>query len=200
MKNKIEKVKERPIIFSSEMVRAILDGRKTQERRVVKGWYLNLVEEVLRVNGKWVEDTLEYELTSPFGRVGDRLFVKETWRVFGGREYEYQQDPKSLQFKATDEGHHTLDWRPSIHMPRWASRITLEITNIRVENLQDISEEDAKAEGCLPLVEEDGSVTCGRRKTVFTRLWNSLHKKDGFEWDKNHWVWVIEFKKIETGK
>jgi hypothetical protein len=85
-------------------------------------------------------------------------------------------------------------WRPSIHMPRWASRITLEVTGVRVERLQDISEADAREEGCLPVVHGDGAVDCGTRKTAFRALWDSINGPDS--WGANPFVWVVEFRRV----
>lgn len=148
--------KERPILFSAPMVRAILDGRKTQTRRVVKGRWLSLVERVLEINGEWVWDTIEYELTTPFGRPDDRLWVRENFTVVPASAYRMSEgvqqtvnpnDPYEAAIYASGWDRSIPKWKPSIHMPRWASRITLEITGVRVERLQDISEADAIAEG-----------------------------------------------------
>lgn len=221
-------MKERPILFSAPMVRAILDGRKTQTRRVVKPGWLPIVEEMMRVNGKWVWTTFEYDMTTPYGEPGDRLWVRETFcalRSYGERgelrdliegplseetdvaEYEYRADSEFT----TDPD---FKWRPSIHMPRWASRITLEITDVRVERLQDISEKDAHAEG----VESDGGweEPCGEgyadgfgylnyrsedeafefdtAKESFRSLWQSINGLNS--WAENPWVWVVEFRRI----
>ena len=177
-------MKVRPILFSGSMVRAILDGRKTMTRRVVKKQHIPFVANILGgfLDGNWKHNPF------PYGRPGDRLWVRETFS-YGANGYYFRSDvkqPETVKYA----------WKPSIHMPRVASRITLEVTGVRVERVQEITEDDAKAEGCDPLVESDGSVTCGRRKTVFAKLWDSINSKRGFGWDKNPWVWVIEFKKI----
>lgn len=194
---KIQITKERPIIFSTEMVRAILEGRKTQTRRIKKGKF-NYVD-----------------VECPYGKIGDRLWVRESFAntlLYDGNEkadYYYKADKS--------EGFHELrnrgQWKPSIYMPREASRITLEITNIRVERLQSIGEIDAKQEGVKVPVSPDGKYlvaltgkypTCNYFKpekknyfqAEFASLWDSINAKKGFGWDKNPWVWVIEFTKI----
>lgn len=140
-------MKERPILFSGEMVRAILEGRKTQTRRVIKPQPDSARNSVFVKSG--FETKHGYEIKCPYGQPGDRLWVRETWGL-------WDTDPKDgperakIFYRATDENRRDLRyqrWRPSIHMPRWASRINLEITNIRIERVQDITEEDAKAEG-----------------------------------------------------
>ena len=88
-----------------------------------------------------------------------------------------------------------IRWRPSIHMPRWASRITLRITDVRVERLQDIREDDARAEGCNPIIHEDGAIDCGTRKTTFARLWNQINGPGA--WEANPWVWVLSFERVK---
>ncbi|QPB12472.1 hypothetical protein [Providencia phage PSTCR8lys] len=214
-------MKERGIIFNSEMVRAILDGRKTQTRRVMK------VQPVL--NGNWWEaygaawgkenksvpvvPCHSLANNCPYGQVGDRLWVRETWQgplVDSEKAYDLFKDPAPYQkvencvYKA-DGGHapEYIDfddkfrqgWRPSIHMPRWASRITLEITGVRIERLNDISNDDAKSEGCwygrgggVP----DKAITPSDQ---FPTLWEEIYG-DG-SWSSNPWVWVIEFEKAE---
>lgn len=232
-------MKERPILFSGEMVRAILEGRKTQTRRVVKpqpneGWAKNARayqhtknDDVVWASGECVSD-----LKFPYGKPGDRLWVRETFTLESdedagefafkptdGRpirhveETDYQSGHNLIpHYKATDpkpalccesdscrqcevdgEGPH---WKPSIHMPRWASRITLEITNVRVERLNDISEEDARKEGVEALVQKAGGfVADGFYKAGFVMLWESINGPGS--WIKNPWVWVIEFKRVK---
>jgi len=204
-------MKERPILFSGEMVRAILDGRKTQTRRIVKPGWIPLVEEVLRVNGKWVFDVLEGELKSPFGRPGDHLWVRETAGSTKGNGITTVYRADGVKDDSGERTgwwfgdrfiHGEFGWIPSIHMPRSKSRITLEITDVRVERLQEISEADAKAEGIDPqwpykveMVEDGDSVT----RAQFSDLWDSVYEYDGPRgWDANPWVWVIDFKKIEA--
>ena len=177
---------EKPILFNGEMVRAILGGRKTQTRRVVKDQ--GRVPTVLQSDGnrllpKHVPDWFtDY---CPYGGHGDRLWVREThWRAEGegtGGKVRF------LQYKATSPDDPPLGdrWRPSIHMPRWASRITLEVTGVRVERVQDISNEDVHAEGFAPW---------GDKYLSFADLWDSINANRGYGWDANPWVWVVEFK------
>lgn len=180
--------RERPILMSAPMVRAILDGRKTQTRRIVTGRWLPIVDECLRVNGKWVFDTVDYELTTPYGRPGDSLWVKETWQ-------EIPDDGGTIVYRATDPDWETTDewkWRPSIFMRREYSRITLENTGVRVERLQDISHRDALAEGVdYNVSDPDGSPLCRYRK-----LWVSINGKGS--WAKNPLVWAISFRRLDA--
>jgi hypothetical protein len=173
--------RERPILFSAPMVRALLSGRKTQTRRVAKA----------RKEG---DITWRTNPICPYGQPGDVLWVKETWRPCstGGAWY-----------RATRLGDDPGPWRPSIYMPRWASRITLRLTSVRVERLQAISEEDANAEGVDELdgwMDEARLVAASVRlrapmedaRTWFAALWESIHGE--FAWDANPWVWVLGFK------
>jgi hypothetical protein len=221
-------MKERPIIFSGEMVRAILDGRKTQTRRVINPAMWHLVEEVLRVNGFWTFEVMEGQIISRYGYPSDRLWVKET-HVFEkyedepvnnrpifyhkGDDTEYDE-PYWLcpHYRATDptpeldyseldgdDGEPKCKWRSSRFMPKWASRIKLEIINVRVERLQEISESDAEAEGIhlLGLPEKERYNHPRKHIVAFKELWNLFNAKRGCEWDANPWVWVIEFKRIK---
>lgn len=183
-------MKERPIIFSAPMVRAILEGRKTQTRRVAKipldakdAFFDDECDShcwSMEENG--MDDPHAKMLRNPYGERGDRLWVKETWRVRGGKEYEYQKHQPSVVYRA-DVGEFDIEeWRPSIFMPRWASRITLEIEHDRVERLHDITEDDAQAEGCDPF------------RVAYKILWNSINGHGS--WHLNPWVWVIEFKRV----
>ncbi len=217
-------MKERPILFNSEMVRVILEGRKTQTRRVIKP------QSTIEAGG-WVR--------CPYGQEGDRLWVKETWRVgawnedLGNIAVDYKADGKCRREwincpdddlfnllwiqssndaekagKKTDTngkynwkaGESPCRWRPSLFMPRWASRITLKIINIRVERVQEISIVDIINEGVvmLPLTEKTNPKPRNGRiiKEKFITLWDPINAKRGFGWDKNPFVWVIEFKKI----
>ncbi|MEQ0205280.1 morphogenetic protein [Klebsiella sp. CN_Kp104] len=205
---------ERGMIFNGEMVRAILDGRKTQTRRIVKGtdgavkfckeWDIN-GEEIFVVLGEKDHTGMNPVLgaiSCPFGGVGDRIWVRETWA-----RYNIDQNSHDLAYRATtpadwpEEGR----WRPSIHMPRWASRILLEITDVRVERLNAISEEDARAEGII----DGGCLNCGEPEPcgcanpepdatdAFAYLWQSIYGQEN--WNANPWVWVIEFKRVEGG-
>lgn len=194
-------MKERPILFSGEMVRAILEGRKTQTRRVLKSQP--------RGNYKptgFIDKGCDYEFHDaeheakywhcPYGKPGDRLWIRESWanipETYPGNLHLKADATKDDLLWFTEMG---WKWKPSIHMPRWASRITLEIVNIRVERLQDISEEDAKAEGAIPVGWIKHEEHLPHYVKSFIKLWNSINAKRGYGWDTNPWVWVIEFKK-----
>lgn len=176
-------MKERPILFSAPMVRALLEGRKTQTRRIVK-----LPAKDGSGDNRFVFDDAEGRkrfIDCPYGEPGDRLWVRETWRP--------AQVDGMAWYAATcgDETHER--WKPSIHMPRWASRITLEITGVRVEQLQDISESDAIAEGVTP--SDMKAISClDRNYHAYFMLWESINGSGS--WDLNPWVWVIEFRRI----
>jgi hypothetical protein len=156
-------VRERPIIMQPESVRAILDGRKTQTRRVIRDTGLYAIDAAIHGHDVAVRERKNLAARSPYGVPGDRLWVRETWRVFGGREYEYQQAPGSVRYRADALPHEDehWQWRPSIFMPRWASRLTLEITEVRVQRLQEISEEDAIAEGLRSQEGDGGAAGAG---------------------------------------
>lgn len=221
---------ERPILFNAEMVRAIIDGRKTQTRRIVN-WRgvnegLNLQFSGLRAceepNGWVIESNTRTSsewrcqpTPCPFGAVGDRLWVRETWGVVSheldedGRIQPWPPDRPATAIHEMPFGNgyysghaiYSADgeftwgdddgyedgrscWKPSIHMPRAASRITLEITGVRVERLQNISDADMRAEGM-------------RWKEEFPFLWESIYGEES--WQANPWVWVVEFKRIGGG-
>lgn len=208
-------MKERPILFSGPMVRAILDGRKTVTRRVVKpqpqrvGTYTRDGQEV-----DWVEldedgDPVDSELRCPYGMPGDRLWVRETWGV--DHLSMAAGIPKATPEWLPDEGVlYRADgdcceqipecqcadttfplWRPSIHMPRWASRILLEVVSVRVERLQEITVEDAAREG----VSLRSECSVGDN---FRALWDEINAGRGFAWASNPWVWRVEFRRIEA--
>lgn len=216
-------MKERGMIFNGEMVRAILDGRKTQTRRPIKWKQTRFTEIGEREDGSkwpWSEDAeraCDFWHPCPFGAVGDRIWVRETWA-----RYNIDQNSHDIAYRATtpedwpEEGR----WRPSIHMPRWASRILLEITDVRVERLNAISEEDAIAEGMqgvicpcckgdseystsqydaetLAVVDEIPCRACESNRSRFFTLWDSIY---GYgQHCIGEWVWVIEFKRVEGG-
>ncbi|EKM0364278.1 hypothetical protein PTT43_002920 [Cronobacter turicensis] len=220
---------ERPLIVNAEMVRAILDGRKTQTRRIIQSparnmqatgkkvidyrepgdkWYGEYIFSMRNQSGTWCDYTKEQFLAKcPFGAVGDRLWVREAFRV-----HSLATDLATLVYKASERNSWTeqthrvpveqcnkpvspFNFTPSIHMPRWASRITLEITGVRVERLRDLSEEDARAEGITPPA---GGVLPGWKYRInFRDLWISIYGADN--WEANPWVWVVEFKRVEGG-
>lgn len=197
-------MKERGMIFNDEMVRAILGGNKTQTRRIVEE--------------KFYGRAVAAELLAkhcPYGQPGDRIWVRETYRVHGKAT-----DVATLVYRAsvrnswTEQTHRvpaevcnkpvSEKWTPSIHMPRWASRILLEITNVRVERLNDISECDARDEGVPPagslLPDHPGTFLTpngdfAMAKVAFQRLWESIYGEES--WSANPWVWVIEFERIQ---
>ncbi len=188
-------MKERPILFSGEMVRAILEGRKTQTRRVVKPqpcemnvWHGAIYDGEIDLNKTPCMEPKK----SPYGVPGDRLWVRETFCT--GSFYDCFQEDGVICYRATGGNATESDcaaWRPSIHMPRRASRITLEVTGVRVERVQDISEDDAKAEG-VSLEKWDSY------RVAYAELWSDLNAKRGFGWSVNPWVWVIEFRRMEN--
>ncbi len=200
------------------MVRAILDGSKTQTRRIVKAStdrpFNGLVARSVRaakdcpVLRAWFaggpNDVSSIEVTCPYGQAGDQLWVRETWAY----NPDFPESAQRALYRADPECEHDVDrWKPSIHIPRWASRITLEITDVRVERLQDITYDDALAEGIFnpatiaernPITGETGEDT-GRRLSWAQRsyrlLWESINGSGS--WEANPWVWVVEFKRIK---
>jgi len=201
--------KEHPIIFSGPMVKAILEGRKTQTRRIVKlpkwstgDWSdFDLYESGPRVVPMVIcENTGCLAGVAPRFLPGDHLWIRETW----AHEPGSHPDDAGFLYRATDPGWDAepsgLRWKPSIFMPRWASRITLEITNVRVERVQDISEEDAEAEGITDAEILIGILSGnGSKEKPFARtyadLWDSINGKK-HPWSSNPWVWVYEFRRV----
>ncbi|ECJ4667698.1 hypothetical protein DNZ36_24685 [Salmonella enterica subsp. diarizonae] len=202
-------MKERGMIFNGEMVRAILEGRKTQTWRPFNWRRQPAMEMAERDDGSlwpWAEDCErggDIWFACPFGEVGDRIWVRETFRV-----HSRATDVATLVYRAsvrnswTEQTHRVPvavcnkpatpeKWTPSIHMPRWASRITLEIIDVRVERLNSITESDAEAEGVTDTGFGDLLVD------GFRYLWKSIYGDDS--WQANPWVWVIEFKRVEGG-
>lgn len=197
-------MKERPILFSGLMVRAILEGRKTQTRRVIKP-QPECLQDV---------QAIQYHLATgeplivgrgcPYGKPGDRLWVRETWNAWRQSNLEHNEwdtcdcapseiperyGAVKLEYAATSQS--VGPWRPSIHMPRWASRITLEIESVRGERLQDISNEDCWNEGMCDATNPELKAN---RKWFF-ELWESINGPGS--WDLYQWVWVIEFKEVK---
>lgn len=187
--------RERPILFSGPMVRAILEGRKTQTRRPINPQPQRF--------GFLVKEN-ELLQACPYGKPGDLLWVRETWQIFrvyedtwnGGYEADLwdgpipRERPKHawITYAADDPG--GRPWRPSIHMQRWASRITLRITGIRVEQLREITPADAEAEGFAPIYY--GSAVSAIEP--FAEAWDAMYAKRGLSWSANPWVWVMEFE------
>lgn len=190
-------MKERGMIFNAEMVRAILDGRKMQTRRIVKEIDPDNFPECLTkrqwsVVNKVLPPAFGQSFFCPFGEVGDRIWVRETWA-----RYNIDQDSHDMAYRATTPGDWPEEgrWRPSIHMPRWASRINLEITGVRVERLASISSDDARAEG-YPTSRAAGGGNIDPW-LWFRDLWDGIYPEQTFK--HNPWVWVITFKRIEGG-
>ena len=196
-------MKERPILFSGPMVRAILDGRKTQTRRIVKPRTMALFDVAIHL-GECSDFLSEGSASSgdakylaglcPFGQPGDKLWVKETYSI---TDLSISDLPGYV-YRATDPDWSTLQgfrWKPSIFCTRAASRMTLEITGVRVERLNDISEEDAIAEGVTitDSIVRDDSVHASRAWVEsYRQLWEQINGAGS--WEVNPWVWVIEFK------
>ena len=226
--------KERPILFSAPMVRALLDGSKTQTRRVFK-----VKNGSLWPNPNDLPGMRQILRNCPYGQPGDRLWVREAWRIGSWNEdlglwaldycdgplKKFVGDPTdwdgekfaALWMQCCDEltkkgieigdddryhwepGESPLRWRPSIHMPRWASRITLEITGVRVERVQDIDIADASAEGVTDtgsLILDKAGNEQGGPIAEYAVLWESINGPGS--WEQNPWVWVIEFKRVVT--
>ena len=185
-------MKERPMLFSAPMVRAILDGRKTVTRRIVKARDLEWMDVH---QGLREPDNAE---RCPYGQPGDRLWVRETFARIDGQTRPWIETDYQATYTNGDRLGDTLGikkrWTPSIHMPRHASRITLEVTGVRVERLQDISEADAQAEGWTrrPEVSTDPQVHKEAARDWFMDLWESINGPGS--WDANPWVWVLDFK------
>jgi len=193
-------IRSRPILFSATMVRALLAGTKTQTRRVVKPCKCKITAAQLAACEVSGEVNLGDYTNSPYGQPGDRLWVRETWAA---PHSDDARPPRSIHcdwmqihYAATEERGGLL-WRPSIHMPRWASRITLEITGVRVERLQDISAKDAIAEGVRVHEDHHGKPSGSIYSPVqaYCDLWESINGHGS--WDANPWVWVLEFKRVE---
>lgn len=209
-------VRERPIIMQAESVRAILAGRKTQTRRAYKPrnpepWELPPGEGYKDDGTSWpmYQDTYGdfHPVRCPYGAPGDRLWVREAWRPwFDESEYavvQYRADgatrkPEGLDVATGWNFAHECDdatdespWRSPLFMPRWASRLTLEVVEVRVQRVQDISGEDAVAEGAA------GFGGLQVPKVAFAAGWDSLNAKRGFPWASNPWVWAVTFKRVE---
>lgn len=228
--------KERPILFSTPMVKSILDGKKPMTRRVV-----NKLNGFSRISQLAKSDTPGYDFCfrdkemrlhditkdrvldlCPYGKPGSRLWVRETWTHSNMPDgpldkdcsifyrADYFDDPHGLDGEKSPEGKYR-NWKSSMFMPRGASRINLEITNIKIERLNDISEEDAKKEGADALIcdnlDQQSFLFCKGLgmpitdkgtpyRNGFALLWDNINAKKGKGWDTNPWVWAIEFKRI----
>lgn len=209
-------MKERPILMHARSINGILEGRKTQTRRIIKrplkhpnwtGYMLTHKKDGAIECGPDYPDNDDDFVRNPYGVPGDRLWVRESWACIDPRQSvrDGQAVPEhpnlsdgTLEFWKTKlryrtNGEFAVDesyrWRPSIHMPRWASRLTLEITGIRVERVQEISEADSEAEGCT------GDLPQISAKGLFRTLWDDTNGKGA--WERNDWVWVVDFRRVE---
>ena len=239
----MSQIKERPILFSAPMVRAILEGRKTVTRRALNAQALKNIDygvqlgecHELPTEGPLHPNSVDYYNDfCPFGQPGDRLWVRETFglqvRHYGGGAGEHivyrATNPDAIYCKSAEGQEYPIKWKPSIHMPRHSSRILLEITDVRVERLQDISDDQAKAEGCFftdygqqcahggtgwkdtgicPAVvghqQRTGwawdKTTC-HEECLGSPRWAfaNLWNATGGDWEANPWVWVVEFKRV----
>jgi len=190
-------MKERPILFKTEMVQAVLSGKKTQIRRVVK--YIPALGDAEDWCHKRNKRSLilgDYTRYCPYGMPGDRLWVREAWSAPAwydkNKPSEIPRDAKILYKSFQDPDADTIydyeRWRPSIHMPRWMSRITLTIKSVRIDRLHYITAEDALSEGIF-----HNPINCPRSE--FAWLWDSINEKNGVGWYTNPYVWVVEFEK-----
>lgn len=209
------------------MVRALLDGSKTQTRRVVKmppswdcfvcadwgdGWWPYRSDD----GESPTYDNNEIRLNCPYGQPGDRLWVRETWSIqmLGAFGTDKGYDTTYALRHRADDGEREIhvapgeadpyiklhdsqrgEWRPSIHMPRWASRLLLEIVSVRVERLQDIATEEIEAEGVVTSDHDIMTHGCRARVNDFAKLWESINGEGS--WGSNPWVWVVEFRRAE---
>jgi len=209
-----ESVSEKPLLCNAEMVRAILDGIKTNTRRPMDPQPDGKLEVLEGCDDFMLGGTHGKKRSvwrCPFGKKGDRLWVRECFAVVphvtdNGPKHKLKGDGTGVTWRADWNGNPSgFKWKPSIHMPRWASRINLEITDVRVERVQDISEEDAIAEGTdfgvdafgkrfVPPIDKTGLSTHKPCKESFKALWESIYGKSS--WRLNPWVWVVAFKKV----
>lgn len=231
-------MRERPIIFSGPLVRALLAGTKTQTRRIapitdlsirphdneIVSWSVRFSKPIKGVlsshsGGRLTEEQARRIIASkfcPYGQPGDRLWVREAHAIVPRTAYARSEgveqvlrpddDHDACVFREGWERSRPGRWRPSIHMPRWAGRILLEITGVRVERLQDISEADAEAEGIAPQPHHAGRWLSEHRPAIsfpspvaaFSDLWESINGPGS--WDANPWVWAVEFRRVDGAK
>jgi len=195
-------MREHPLLMKGPLVRATLEGRKTQTRRPVKPQpnltpHMEPVRPEPRDGGRWVfmthTDRPSYswamgDVLCPFGRAGDRLWVRETWTA----AMHEPKGPADCLYRADDnrgvEDLAEAKWTPSIHMPRWACRLVLPLVSVRVERVQDITQDDARAEGVEPIR--------GSYRDGFRAVWQDIYGT----WDANPWVWVAQWERIEVSR
>lgn len=202
-------MKSRPILFSAPMVQALVAGTKTQTRRALReGDWLDLKEGVIRMANVGPATTGFQSVTCPYGEPGDHLWVREAYRFVIGYDSRPPRDVSEgtpVRYEADGLGAKQTDgwvWgklRPSMFMPRWASRITLEVTDVRVERLQDISDVDAQAEGINPFQLAAGGRVRDRifgYQRAYAALWEQINGPGA--WDLNPWVFSVSFKRRMT--
>lgn len=193
-------MKERPILMTPENAQKCSDGSKTQTRRIINP---QPPGRIFQKYGCWNSANFEGEWVCKFGEIGDRLWIQEAWAAYSGgvsiegEEYDLIEgpidieeiSPPTLVYKGIGDSSPER-WRPAMHMYRWACRTVVEITDIRVQRVQEISEKDCIAEGC------GSPITRDLKKPKFMRLWQSINGLDS--WDANPWVWAITFKRLDT--
>ena len=212
-----------PILFSAPMVLALLEGRKTQTRRVITrrnslssiGWDRLDFTKPAYIDDSYNPPCAMVKIAGPEGtshrvfsryEVGDRLWVRETWGLPHNNQASEMLDHRDLVYRADGDvefREYGLRWRPSIHMPRWASRITLEVTDVRVQRVQEISDEDVVAEG-VDIGKQPYPIDAPYLRdfdidfeVAFRELWDSINAKRGYGWDTNPLVWALTFKLLE---
>jgi len=197
---------DRPILFTGPMVRAILEGRKTQTRRVLKPQPVgpcSHIEPFRGDGGGWIAGNNRAEMVKVPYTPGDRLYVREAcaivgtcdpgWVLYRANGYEAECHRHGFD-RFPDESE--ISWKPSIHMPRWASRLTLTVTDVRVQRVQEIALEDVYAEGIFTPIDttKDPLQRAGADRTAFRDLWDSINAKRGFGWADNPWVVALTFQ------
>lgn len=205
----------KPILFNTEMVRAILDGRKCCTRRVVKfpvNRYTNnvpladkmVLQELRCDKANFLEEPFfSFGMNLPY-QPGDILYIRETWSLrFDGEKCFYKADKNTSREEKCLLDYDDVRWHPSIHMPKEAARIWLKVTDVKVERLQEITEESALAEGTDKYIHLNGKFDENAILTSFMGIWNSTIKNsdlDRYGWNANPWVWIIEFERCEKPK
>lgn len=180
---------DKPILFQDRLVNQIVLGNKTQTRRIIRPKHIPMVEAVVQMNGKWVWHTLEGDLTTPWGKPGDRLWVRQAWA--------YDPIKDKIVYRSEWLGSYGIRWKPSIHMKKRYCQIWLEITDIRAHRIQEISHDDARWEG-FPY---GGIWHQDEILEWFEKTWDEINgEKEGCSWADNPWVWAISFKRVDPGR
>lgn len=195
----------KPILFNTKMVQAIIDGRKTQTRRLVSPAHIAALSSSTRKSHPELTDQeFLFQIAAPKYRIGEILYVRETWGTF--------EEPGKIYYRADNDAPANIEWKPSIHMPKTAARLFLIIKEIRVERLRDITEEDARAEGapdcfCDEEDEDDRLCqSCEKRmgaRMAFAEIWDETitrKNRPSYGWHANPFIWVYKFEKIQTDK